>query len=295
MAARSFHALVTAMRIPFASLVLAGALCTSPVLALAAPPPAVLQVGSLRIGEGSPRTIVPITGASAELALQQAAAIAASTHTDLAEWRIDYLDIATDGSKLVALGKRIQATLGGKPMIVTFRTKAEGGAKAVSDRDYGALYATLLRGGFAQLIDVEMFRDPNVVQALVAQAHKAGVKVVMSNHDFQATPPREEIVARLLKQQAMGADVLKIAVMPRDAGDVLALLEATWQVRQRSDKPLLTMSMGGTGVVSRLAGETFGQALTFGMIGTPSAPGQVEVEQLQDVLQVIHASSQAGR
>jgi 3-dehydroquinate dehydratase-1 len=84
-------------------------------------------------------------------------------------------------------------------------------------------------------------------------------------------------------------------VKPHDAGDVLTLLDATWQVRQRSSKPLLTMSMGGTGVVSRLAGETFGQALTFGMIGTPSAPGQVEVDQLQSVLQVIHASSQAGR
>ncbi|OFS92428.1 3-dehydroquinase [Stenotrophomonas sp. HMSC10F06] len=262
-----------------------------------AAPPAVtpLQVGALRIGEGAPRTIVPITGATAELALQQAAAIAASPATDLAEWRIDYLDIATDGKALVALGKRIARTLDGKPMIVTFRTQAEGGSKPISDADYAALYTTLLRGQFAQLIDVEMFRDPARVAALVEQAHKAGVKVVMSSHDFHATPAREEIIARLLRQDAMGADVLKIAVMPHDAGDVLTLLDATWQVRQRSSKPLLTMSMGGTGVVSRLAGETFGQALTFGMIGTPSAPGQVEVDQLQSVLQVIHASSQAGR
>jgi len=265
-------------------------------IAQAAPPPVTpLQVGALRIGEGAPRTIVPITGATAELALQQAAAIAASPSTDLAEWRIDYLDIATDGKALVALGKRIARTLDGKPMILTFRTQAEGGSKPISDADYAALYRTLLRGGFAQLIDVEMFRDPARVAALVEQAHAAGVKVVMSSHDFHATPARDEIVARLLRQEALGADVLKIAVMPQDAGDVLTLLQATWDVRQRSNKPLLTMSMGGTGVVSRLAGETFGQALTFGMIGTPSAPGQVEVEQLQSVLQVIHASSQAGR
>ncbi len=264
-------------------------------IAQAAPLPVTpLQVGALRIGEGTPRTIVPITGATAELALQQAAAIAASPSTDVAEWRIDYLDIATDGKALVALGKRIARTLEGKPMILTFRTQAEGGSRPISDADYAALYRTLLRGGFAQLIDVEMFRDPARVAALVEQAHAAGVKVVMSSHDFHATPARDEIVARLLRQEALGADVLKIAVMPQDAGDVLTLLQATWDVRQRSSKPLLTMSMGGTGVVSRLAGETFGQALTFGMIGTPSAPGQVEVEQLQSVLQVIHASSQAG-
>jgi 3-dehydroquinate dehydratase-1 len=287
--------LVNRMR-PLTPFMLAAVLGGAAAVAHAAPAPVTpLQVGTLRIGEGAPRTIVPITGATAEQALQQAAVIAASPATDLAEWRIDYLDIATDGKALVTLGKRIARTLDGKPMILTFRTQAEGGSKPISDADYAALYATLLRGGFTQLIDVEMFRDPERVAALVAQAHAAGVKVVMSSHDFHATPAREEIVARLLRQEAMGADVLKIAVMPRDAGDVLALLDATWQVRQRSRKPLLTMSMGGTGVVSRLAGETFGQALTFGMIGTPSAPGQVEVEQLQQVLQVIHASSQAGR
>lgn len=287
--------LVNRMR-PLTPFMLAAVLGGAAAVAHAAPVPVTpLQVGTLRIGEGAPRTIVPITGATAEQALQQAAVIAASPATDLAEWRIDYLDIATDGKALVTLGKRIARTLDGKPMILTFRTQAEGGSKPISDADYAALYATLLRGGFTQLIDVEMFRDPERVAALVAQAHAAGVKVVMSSHDFHATPAREEIVARLLRQEAMGADVLKIAVMPRDAGDVLALLDATWQVRQRSSKPLLTMSMGGTGVVSRLAGETFGQALTFGMIGTPSAPGQVEVEQLQQVLQVIHASSQAGR
>ncbi|WP_422509874.1 type I 3-dehydroquinate dehydratase [Stenotrophomonas sp. GZD-301] len=278
------------------SSLLAAMLLVPAVAAHAAPPPVTpLQVGTVRIGEGMPRTIVPITGATADQALQQAAAIAASTSTDLAEWRIDYLDIATDAPALVALGKRIARVLDGKPMIVTFRTQAEGGSRPIRDVDYAALNAALLRGGFAQMIDVEMFRDPAVVSALVAQAHQAGVKVVMSSHDFQATPPREEIVARLLRQEVLGADVLKIAVMPHDAGDVLALLDATWQVRQRSSRPLLTMSMGGTGVVSRLAGETFGQALTFGMIGTPSAPGQVEVERLQSVLQVIHASGQAGR
>jgi 3-dehydroquinate dehydratase-1 len=288
--------LVTRMRMltPF---MIAAVLGSTAAVVQAAPAVAVtpLQVGALRIGEGAPRIIAPITGTDAGQALQQAAVIAASQATDLAEWRIDYLDIATDAKALVSLGQRIERALGGKPMIVTFRTKAEGGSKAISDADYGALNAALLRGGFAQLMDVEMFRDPAVVAALVAQAHQAGVKVVMSSHDFQATPAREEIVARLLRQEALGADVLKIAVMPHDAGDVLTLLDATWQVRQRSSKPLLTMSMGGTGVVSRLAGETFGQAMTFGMIGTPSAPGQVEVEQLQSVLGVIHASSQAGR
>lgn len=255
----------------------------------------VLDVRGLRIGEGAPKTIVPITATSADDALAQAARIAANADTDIAEWRIDYLDNALDGKALARLGPQVAKALHGKPLLLTFRTQAEGGAKAIADADYGRLYAMLLKARFADLVDVEMFRDAAVVQALVAQAHAAGVSVVMSSHDFQRTPDTAEIVARLQRQQALGADVLKIAVMPHDAGDVLKLLDATWQLRRRSDRPLLTMAMGGTGVVSRLSGETFGQALTFGMLGKASAPGQVEVGRLREVLDTIHQAASAAR
>jgi len=261
----------------------------------ALPATKLLDVRGVRIGEGAPKTIVPITATTADQALAQAARIAANADTDIAEWRIDYLDIALDGKALARLGPQVAKALNGKPLLLTFRTQAEGGAKPITDADYGKLYATLLRARFVDLLDVEMFRDPAVVQALVAQAHAAGAYVVMSSHDFKRTPDTAEIVARLQRQQALGADVLKIAVMPHDAGDVLKLLDATWQLRRSSDRPLLTMAMGGTGVVSRLSGETFGQALTFGMLGTASAPGQVEVGRLREVLDTIHQAASAAR
>lgn len=253
----------------------------------------VLTVRGLEIGSGAPKTIVPITAATAGEVLVQAERIAANADTDVAEWRIDYLDIAQDGKALAKLGSQVAKALSGKPMILTFRTKAEGGMSTISDADYGKLYAELIKARFTDFIDVEMFRSENVVKSVIEQAHQAGIYVVLSNHDFHTTPDTAEIVARLRRQQALGADVLKIAVMPHDAGDVLKLLDATWQVRASSDRLLLTMSMGATGVVSRLSGETFGQALTFGMIGTASAPGQVEVGKLRQVLGVIHQA--AGR
>ncbi|WP_369978685.1 type I 3-dehydroquinate dehydratase [Xanthomonas bundabergensis] len=267
----------------------------SAAAAPALPPTKVLDVRGVRIGEGAPKTIVPITATTADEALAQAARIAANADTDIAEWRIDYLDIALDRKALARLGPQVAKALHGKPLLLTFRTKAEGGARPIADADYGKLYATLLKARFADLLDVEMFRDAALVQALVAQAHAAGVAVVMSSHDFERTPDTAEIVARLQRQQALGADVLKIAVMPHDAGDVLKLLDATWQLRRSSDRPLLTMAMGGTGVVSRLSGETFGQALTFGMLGKASAPGQVEVGRLREVLDTIHQAASAAR
>ena len=255
-----------------------------------------ITIRSIVIGEGAPKIIVPTTGKTATEVLAQARTIGADPDADLIEFRIDYLDFATDAAQVAALGKQVAEAVRHKPMILTFRTQAEGGAKAITDVEYGKLYSALLKGGFIDLLDLEMFRDPKVVAEVVAQAHKAGVKVVMSSHDFKQTPATAEIVARLRKQDQLGADVLKIAVMPHSPADVLKLLDASVQIRQDySTKPLLVMSMGGAGAITRLSGEVFGSDLTFGMIGVPSAPGQVDVKQLRQVLDVVHASITGGK
>jgi 3-dehydroquinate dehydratase I len=257
----------------------------------ARPPLRTVTIRDVVIGEGRVKTIVPITGTTADEAIAQARAIGASAQTDVAEFRVDFLDIALDAARLAALGPKIAEQLHGKPLIVTFRTQAEGGNKAIADTDYAVMYETLLKAHFADLIDVEMFRSEAVVRRLLAAAHEAGVFVVMSSHDFSATPPAAELVARLRRQQELGADVLKLAMMPRDPGDVLELFRATWEMASRyAERPMMTMSMGGTGVVSRLAGEIFGSAMSFGMIGRASAPGQVEVDRLAGVLNLIHGS-----
>ncbi|MBA5819331.1 type I 3-dehydroquinate dehydratase, partial [Escherichia coli] len=73
-------------------------------------------------------------------------------------------------------------------------------------------------------------------------AHKNNVKVVMSNHDFDKTPAKEEIVSRLTRMEALGEDLPKIAVMPKSAGDVLTLLDATNTVSEKANQPIITMS-----------------------------------------------------
>jgi 3-dehydroquinate dehydratase-1 len=250
-----------------------------------------VKIRDLVIGEGRVKTIVPITGTTTDEAIAQARVIGSSAQTDVAEFRVDFLDIALDAGKLAVLGPKVVAELKGKPLILTFRTKAEGGNTIISDNAYAALYETLLKAKFADLIDVEMFRTEAVVRRLVAAAGQVGVFTVMSSHDFSGTPPAAELLSRLRRQQELGADVLKLAVMPRHPGDVLELLGATWEMASRyAERPMMTMSMGGTGVVSRLAGEIFGSAMCFGMIGRASAPGQVEVDRLANVLDIVHRS-----
>ena len=73
--------------------------------------------------------------------------------------------------------------------------------------------------------------------------------------------------------------------LPTCRQDVLTLLSATLEMAETyADRPIITMSMSGTGVISRLTGEFFGSALTFGAAAKASAPGQIPVSELETVL-----------
>lgn len=233
------------------------------------------------------KTIVPITAKTKEQAIAQAKVIAANQDADLVEFRIDLLDFAADSKQVISLGHELKKILGDKPMIATIRTHNEGGKLTISDADYGKTYQAYLKQPFMDMLDVEMFRDQQVVKNTVKLAHDKKVLIVMSNHDFQKTPSEDEIVKRLLKQDELGADILKIAVMPQSKQDVFTLMNATLKVSQQSKKPLLTMSMGKLGTISRIATANMGGSFSFGMIGEASAPGQIDVTQLKQFLKTV--------
>lgn len=237
------------------------------------------------------KTIVPITAKTKEQALAQAQVIANTADADLAEFRIDLLSFANDTKQVIALGHELKKILGNKPMIVTIRTKNEGGQLEISDVDYGKTYQAYLKNPFMDWLDVEMFRDQKVVSEIVQKAHQKKVLIVMSNHDFQKTPSQDEIEKRLLKQDQMGADILKIAVMPKSKQDVFTLMNATLKVSQQTTKPLLTMSMGQLGTISRVATANMGGSYSFGMIGQASAPGQIDVTKLKQILQTVQPTN----
>lgn len=237
------------------------------------------------------KTIVPITAKTKEQALAQAQVIANTADADLAEFRIDLLSFASDTKQVIALGHELKKILGNKPMIATIRTKNEGGQLEISDADYGKTYQAYLKNPFMDWLDVEMFRDQKVVSEIVQKAHQKKVLVVMSNHDFQKTPSQDEIEKRLLKQDQLGADILKIAVMPKSKQDVFTLMNATLKVSQQTTKPLLTMSMGQLGTISRVAIANMGGSYSFGMIGEASAPGQIDVTKLKQILKTVQPTN----
>lgn len=245
-----------------------------------------LKVREIQLGEGMPKVCVPITGKTKEDILNEAK-LAKEAGADLIEWRADHYANVFDLEETSKTAKDLRKYVEEMPILFTFRT--EGSDKTISLSDYVALNRRIVKEHAADLIDIELFMGDEVCRDFCKYAHENGCYVVISSHDFERTPNDQEIVERLCKMRELGADVPKIAVMPQNAEDVLTLLTATNQyANAHADGPLITMSMKWLGGISRVSGEIFGSALTFGSTLRVSAPGQLAVKDLKYVLNVLH-------
>lgn len=249
-----------------------------------------VSVRGVEIGAGRPKIAVSITGATQDAILAQARALRALP-VDVAEWRMDWFDRVEEGAAVQQCLAALRAALGDLPLLATFRTDREGGQRHLPTEHYIALNEFVAASGQADLLDVELFSGHESVQRLVAAAHSANMAVILSSHDFEKTPPKAELVSRLCRMQELGGDLLKLAVMPRSRSDVLTLLQATEEMYTcHATQPLITMSMGRLGMITRVCGETFGSAMTFGSALRSSAPGQLPVEKLDQLLSLLSAA-----
>ena len=95
---------------------------------------------------------------------------------------------------------------GDKIVLVTLRNGTDGGPFIAEDDYYGEVYEAVLTEGRADIVDIELFRDAAMVRRLVDTAHKKGVKVIISDHEFKFTPDEGELIRRLLLEQEAGAE-----------------------------------------------------------------------------------------
>ena len=247
-----------------------------------------VNVRGCPIGEGRPKTILPIVEGT-EAAILEKAAQFSTLPADCVEWRADWFQDCRDPAAVARCLAKLRVILKDKLLLVTFRTQAEGGQVALSPAEYRQFLELVLDTDCADLLDIEFFTAGADLPLLVEQAHTAGVPVVCSSHDFHKTPPRAELVHRMVAMQQAGADLPKLAVMPQSRIDVLELLAATAEMAEHHpETPVITMSMGALGAVSRLAGEAFGSAMTFANPGQASAPGQVSLNIVNEVLDALH-------
>ena len=203
----------------------------------------------------APKIIVPLFARTLPELTAQAAAAQRADAADLVELRLDPLPRQDWPTALAQVRAAIT-----KPLIVTIRTAREGGEVDLTPTEYGEACQALLPQGGADALDIEWLADKTLTEELRDAAHRAGMADA-------------------------GADIAKLAVMPRCAADAARLLLATAQAAaQRPGKALITMSMGRDGAVTRYCGGAFGSAATFGTLSAASAPGQPPVTLLKEKL-----------
>jgi 3-dehydroquinate dehydratase-1 len=242
-------------------------------------------------GGALPAICIPLVARTADGLLAEARAAAAS-RPDLLEWRVDHFEGIANPADVVALAAGIKQASGGLPLLFTRRAAIEGGeAVALSDEQVAELYAAVCAAGDADLVDIEMAFDPRHAATVLRAARAQGLAVVLSFHDFQRTPALEQLLQRFRQAHALGADLAKVAVMPHTPGDVLTLLQATWQASRELPIAVAGMAMGPLGALSRVAGGEFGSALTFAMGRDASAPGQLPIADLRVALDALRRAS----
>lgn len=166
------------------------------------------------------------------------------------------------------------------PLLLTYRSTTEGGKGAGHGQGYEDYLASLLQLRPAvAAVDIEMACPSS--KALVAEAKAGGYDVVGSCHDFTATPSAAQITQKLAQITAAGADITKVAYMPRTAQDVAALRHAAHDFAGAyPHQPLIAISMGQLGAPSRT---DLVNCLTFATIadGAASAPGQATIAHVR--------------
>ena len=206
------------------------------------------------------------------------------------EWRVDAFSGVESPNAVREVLKEAGPIVQDTIFVFTFRSKEQGGERSLSSQKIYDLHQVAAESHIVDFIDVEYFYTENA-DVEIYELQRMGTKVITSHHDFHETPSSDVLFMLLEQMKHSNADIVKLAMMPNDASDVLRLLEETNHFHKRYPKqPLITMSMGKLGMISRMSGELFGSCVTFGAGKNASAPGQIPMGELKHILKVLSCS-----
>lgn len=164
------------------------------------------------------------------------------------------------------------------PIIATNRSKNEGGYFLGSERERISILKSCCDLEFVEYIDIELQSDPCLRNYILDKCEDAGVKTIISFHDFEKTPHIDDLLEIVKEERSLG-DIAKIAVMPKDLEDTISVLA----IMSRCDNTI-AISMGELGSYTRVMASKFNAPITFATGGDVTAPGQIDIETMKLML-----------
>lgn len=247
----------------------------------------IIQSRGVNIGGGDPLICTPLVGKDLDELKSELGKIVPKA-PDIIEWRADFFSALNDSDAVNAAAQAVREIAGGIPVLLTIRSEKEGGQPiSISEAEKIRLIADVSQSGYIDMVDYEIVNEPHDVAKVREAVQSANMHLILSYHNFEQTPEQSLLVNKLKQAEQLGADIAKIAVMPKTTKDILALLGATEEGNDQLGIPMVTISMGGLGTITRMAGFIFGSAFTFAVGDRSSAPGQIPVDELRSAIQLL--------
>ena len=244
-----------------------------------------ITVKNITLNEGLPKIIVPIVDQSKETILRTFKSYQFKEF-DMIEWRIDYYEDILNIEKFTQLIDDIKFLNIHKPILFTYRSIKEGGQAQIEINLLKEIYKVALEADIFDIYDVELKQeDAKSIIEIIKQKQRI---VLLSHHNFEYTPSNENILRIFNQMRDLNADILKLAVMPNTKQDVLRLMQFTLDCSQCMEQPLITITMGELGKLSRISGQIYNSCCTFATVDHTSAPGQLNYEVVNDILEQLN-------
>lgn len=237
--------------------------------------------------ENKPLICTPLTGKNNEEIMKELLTII-EKKPDLIEWRVDFFEQIAEFDQVLLTAEQIFKNSNNIPLLFTIRSYREGGETiSLNENEKVDLLCKVCETSYFAMVDYEASNEEVHIKRLRDVSKQNGKKLILSYHNFSHTPEKSEILSRLQMAESYGADIAKAAVMPKDEKDVLALLEVTKDAENLLNIPVITMSMGQLGAVSRMLGWMYGSSVTFAVGEKSSAPGQLPIEKLRQIINLV--------
>jgi 3-dehydroquinate dehydratase-1 len=253
-----------------------------------------VSVRGKTIGGRLPLICLPITAAGYPALIRQARETVMLS-PDIIEWRADGFGHVDRNETLLRVLDVLRSIIGDIPLIFTYRSPKEGGFTNIEPDRRFAQVLEVAQSGLADIVDYELSEGAGRIEKLSKAIDNNKTKLLLSWHDFEATPDEGFIMDRFIAAQGLGANIAKVAAMANGPMDVLKLLAAPVKAKADTVKiPLVSIAMGRQGIISRLAGGYFGSDIIYASGSGCSAPGQINIQNLRAAWHVLGCGSEGS-
>ena len=200
----------------------------------------------------------------------------AGTGESFLEFRLDFLDNPCAGAQ--AIGAFLEQ-FPDCMILATCRRRQNHGKFNGSVEQQFAILDEAVRNG-ASAIDVEI-ETAEMAPVRMAQ-FRGKAQVIVSYHNFEATPPMDTVVNRMLRTPADAYKVVTTARKPSDNVRVLAAAKALPRHR------MVVLAMGELGFPTRVLSPVFGGIFSYAapLYAEGTAAGQVSAKYLRHLYRI---------